>query len=83
MLPKITEAELLADLSAIGARENDSDGLTAADMADRIGKSATWVRQKLNLAKRAGRLVTGSTQIERLNDVPMTVRTYRVLPQQE
>jgi len=66
-------------LSGLGTKEL-KDGMTAAELAIRTGKSVKWVREKLALIAAADRLIVGRKRQMGLDGRIVLVPVYKIAP---
>lgn len=83
MLPKIREDEWLTALGDIEELSGDSNGLTATEIAEKIGRGAAWVRKRLKELEKQGRLLIGQKRITRWGGAPYTTRCFKIKEEQQ
>lgn len=76
MAEQIKMEEWLAELTAISAK--NPDGFTTSEVADRLERSVSWVRQMLRKAVDEGLVVmVGRRSSRRIDGVPCFTPVYR------
>lgn len=77
----LTTAEILAELEAAAKHvETPDDAFTIEELRDATGWGGVQIRNRLKLAKKAGRLAVVKVKRENLMGNMQPVPAYRILP---
>ena len=84
MTEHITQTEFLAELDRLGLiDQGDNTSYTSLELAAHTNRSQQWVRNKLKILQKEGRLVITKKLQKSLSGESRYVTSYSILPRKE